>query len=324
MLNRLDYQPFSKLHLYAGWQYGYSRIKGQLPTLPDSATGQANPIATQDPTTFRPDTGTVSPSNIFSFGGDWTPNSRSVISVKYGYFYYNTEDRGLPSGIRYVYGSDLVKSNGARILSILTPARSPTTGIPGPASSPSVTPFAHQSGFASMTNNQATEWDIYSRKSFTTDGSYSVSKWGQHNFKVGYGFNRLYNDVFQARNIALVNLFYGDFYHSVISGSTVCPTAGCAGSAGYFTVTDGVNTNGIASSYNHGIYGQDSWSVGHGLTLNLGVRFEKEFLPPYSAGNPSVSFNFTDKVAPRIGGAYDLLHNGKVRLCQLRQVLTTS
>ncbi|HET8965333.1 MAG TPA: carboxypeptidase regulatory-like domain-containing protein, partial [Candidatus Acidoferrum sp.] len=92
MLNRLDYQPFSKVHLYGAWQYGYSRTKGQLPTFPDSATGQANPIATQDPTTFRPDTGNVAPSNIFNFGGDWTPNSRTVVSAKYGYFYYNTED----------------------------------------------------------------------------------------------------------------------------------------------------------------------------------------------------------------------------------------
>jgi len=80
----------------------------------------------------------------------------------------------------------------------------------------------------------------------------------------------------------------------------------------------------IASSYNHGIYGQDSWSVGHGLTLNLGVRFEKEFLPPYHANNPSVSFSFTDKVAPRIGGAYDLLHNGKVRSLPATASSTTS
>lgn len=309
MLNRLDYQPFNKLHLYAGWQYGYSRTKGQLPTLPDSASGQANPIATQDPTTFRPDTGTVAPSNIFNFGGDWTPNSRTVVSARYGYFYYNTEDRGLPSGVRYVYGSDLkvdvTKSPVDQ--SILVPSGSANVA------------FAHDNGFASMTNNQSTEWDIYSRKSFTTDVSYSVSKWGQHNFKVGYGFNRLYNNVFQARNTALVNMFWGNTYVSTISGSHACDAiiaanGVCAGTAGYFTVQDGINTNGIASSYNHGIYGQDSWSLGHGLTLNLGVRFEKEFLPPYSAGNPSVSFNFTDKVAPRIGGAYDLLHNGKVKV----------
>jgi hypothetical protein len=309
MLNRLDYQPFSKLHLYSAWQYGYSRIKGQLPTLPDSAAGQANPIATQDPTTFRPDTGTVLPSNIFNFGGDWTPNSHTVISAKYGYFYYNTEDRGLPTGIRYVYGSSLTTDvttspvNGSKLV---------------PSGSPNAS-FAHDNGFASMTNNQSTEWDVYSRKSFATDLSYSVSKWGQHNFKVGYNFNRLYNDVFQARNTALVNIFWGNKYTSTISGSTACDpiiaaNGVCAGTAGYFTVQDGINTNGIASSYNHGFYGQDSWSVGHGLTLNLGVRFEKEFLPPYSAGNPSVSFDFTDKIAPRIGGAYDLLHNGKVKI----------
>src|SRR5206468_2092447 len=51
-----------------------------------------------------------------------------------------------------------------------------------------------------------------------------------------------------------------------------------------------------------------------GLTLNLGVRFDKEFLPPYSAGNPSISFGFGQKVAPRIGGAYDVLHNGKLKV----------
>src|SRR6267143_1494305 len=309
MLNRLDYQAFSKLHLFAGWQYGYSRIKGQLPTFPDSVTGQANPIGTQDPATFRPDTGTVSPSNIFNFGGDWTPNSRTVISAKYGYVYYNTEDRALPRGIRYVYGSDLITNVTKSPVdqSILVPTGSPNVS------------FAHANGFASMTNNQTTEWDIFSRKTFVTDGSYSVSKWGQHNFKVGYGLNRLYNNVFQARNTALVNLFWGNTYVSTISGSTACApivaaNGVCAGTAGYFTVQDGINTNGIASSYNHGLYGQDSWSVGHGLTLNIGVRFEKEFLPPYSKGNPSVSFNFTDKVAPRIGGAYDLFHNGKVKI----------
>jgi hypothetical protein len=309
MLNRLDYQPFAKVRLYAGWQYGYSRIKGQLPTFPDSAAGQSNPIATQDPTTFRPDTGTVLPSNIFNFGGDWTPNSRTVISAKYGYFYYNTEDRGLPSGIRYAYQADLTPDVTTSPVdgSVLVPSGSPNAS------------FAHDGGFASLTNNQSTEWDVYSRKSFSVDGSYSVSKWGQHNFKVGYAFNRLYNNVFQARNTALVNMFWGNTYVSTISGSTACDpiiaaNGVCAGTAGYFTVQDGINTNGIASSYNHGFYGQDSWSVGHGLTLNLGVRFEKEFLPPYSAGNPSVSFDFTDKIAPRIGGAYDLLHNGKVKI----------
>ena len=329
MLNRLDYQLFSKLHLYSGWQYGYSRITGQLPTYPDSATGQANPIAGNDPTQYRPDTGSVNPSNIFNFGGDWTPNSRTVVGVRYGYFYYNSEDRGLPAGIRYVYGIDLTQG--------VTPSPiTPTTTYLIPAGAPpSDVAFVGQQSSSNIANNLTTQHDIYSRKSFMSDVSYSVSKWGQHNFKFGYGFNRLANNVFQNINTAGINIFWGSAYTpSTPAGVSTCrnviepynhtnygsvdpnidPKAPCSGLDGYFTIRDGVVTNGIASSYNHGIYGQDSWSVGHGLTLNLGVRFDKEFLPPYSPGNPSISFGFTDKVGPRIGGAYDVLHNGKLKL----------
>ncbi|HXN51755.1 MAG TPA: TonB-dependent receptor [Candidatus Acidoferrum sp.] len=321
MLNRLDYQAFSRVTLYAGWQYGYSRITGQLPTFPDSAIGQANPIAGNNPAQFRPDTGSVNPSNIFNFGGDWTPNSHTVVSARYGYFYYNSEDRGLPAGIRYVYNSDLTAGV----------TKSPVTGCPAACAvlvqpgTPNAS-FAHQTNFANISANLTTQHDIFSRRAFSSDLSYSVSKWGQHNFKFGYGFNRLLNNVFQNINTARINIFYGNPYSpSTPAGVTACSAiaaqnsanngaAVCAGTAGYFTITDGVTTVGNASSYNHGIYGQDSWTVGHGLTLNLGVRFDKEYLPPYSPGNPSISFSFIDKVAPRIGGAYDLFRNGKVKI----------
>ena len=335
MLNRLDYQAFAKLHLYGGWQYGYSRIRGQLPTFPDSIAGQANPIARNDPAGYRPDTGSVNPSNIFNFGGDWTPNSRTVVGVRYGYFYYNSEDRGLPAGIRYVYGFDLNQSSGC-----VQPCKDPGTTSPINSSfiipagaPPSAVGFVGQQSTQNISNNLTTQHDIFSRKSFATDVSYSVSKWGQHNFKVGYGFNRLANNVFQFINTAGINVFWGSNYTpSTPAGTNTCltviepynqanygsaapgPKTPCSGLNGYFTIRDGVVTNGNASSYNHGFYGQDSWSVGHGLTLNVGVRFEKEFLPAYSPGNPSINFDFTQKVAPRIGGAYDLLHNGKVKI----------
>jgi outer membrane receptor protein involved in Fe transport len=319
MLNRLDYQPFQKLHLYSAWQYGYHRISGQLPTLPDSVIGQANPTAGQNPASFRRDTGSVNPSTILNFGGDWTPTARTVVAVRYGYFYYNTEDRGLPNGIRSVYQNDLTVGTTTSPLdsSFLVP----TTGSPGASS-------AHAAGFANISANLTNLFDIFSRKAFNADVSHSVSKWGQHNFKFGYGFNHLYNNVFQGINTARVNVFWGQTYTPVTpTGATNCATiaadnvsnfgAGankCAGFDGYFTIQDGITTVGQASSYNHGVYGQDSWTVGHGLTLNLGVRFDKEYLPPYSPGNPSISFGFTQKVAPRIGGAYDVLHNGKLKV----------
>jgi hypothetical protein len=75
-----------------------------------------------------------------------------------------------------------------------------------------------------------------------------------------------------------------------------------------------VNTGGTQQTA-HALYFQDAWQVNRYLTLNLGVRFDKETQPPYDPTRfPSVKFGFGDKTAPRIGGAYDLLHNGKVKV----------
>ena len=65
---------------------------------------------------------------------------------------------------------------------------------------------------------------------------------------------------------------------------------------------------------------QDSWRIHKRVTLNLGVRFENEYLPPYKkeqAGvkiaNP-VAFGWGEKIAPRLGGAWDLFGDGKWKL----------
>ena len=63
------------------------------------------------------------------------------------------------------------------------------------------------------------------------------------------------------------------------------------------------------------MYFQDGWQVTRHLTLNLGVRFDKETQPPYDPTRfPSVKFGWGDKIAPRLGGAYDVLHNGKLKI----------
>ena len=71
------------------------------------------------------------------------------------------------------------------------------------------------------------------------------------------------------------------------------------------------------TSFNHGLFAQDAWTVGHGLTLNLGIRFDKEYLPASTtaglASNP-ISFSWGDKIAPRIGAAWDVFHDGKMKV----------
>jgi outer membrane receptor protein involved in Fe transport len=70
-----------------------------------------------------------------------------------------------------------------------------------------------------------------------------------------------------------------------------------------------------ASDWNHALYAQDSWTIGRGLTLDLGIRIEKEDLPaPGGVNVPSIHFGWGDKIAPRLGAAWDPTGRGKMKI----------
>ena len=70
-----------------------------------------------------------------------------------------------------------------------------------------------------------------------------------------------------------------------------------------------------ASDWNHAFYVQDSWTVGKGLTLDLGLRIEKESLPaPAGVKVPAINFSWGDKIAPRLGAAWDPTRKGKMKI----------
>lgn len=73
----------------------------------------------------------------------------------------------------------------------------------------------------------------------------------------------------------------------------------CQGAYGYITARDGVEVNGQAASNNTSFYGQDSFTAGKGITINAGLRLEKEYLPAYNSYPSGISFGWGDKVAPR-------------------------
>ena len=106
------------------------------------------------------------------------------------------------------------------------------------------------------------------------------------------------------------NIFWGD---SFSRGSIT----NAKGTYGYYIWEDGVRQNAAVSSRNQGFYFQDSWRIHSRVTLNLGVRLENEFLPPYrkeqngvKIANP-VAFGWTDKIAPRLGAAWDVRGDGR-------------
>jgi len=228
-----------------------------------------------------------------------------VVTGRYGYFFSNLEQRGVPSGVRYLYDAS-VNANSKDL-----------SGNPFPASS------FNSNGFFNIPSNIAGIFDAFKRKSFNVYASYFThALGGTHTFKAGYFWQSQYNNVLKGYQGAIVDLFWGQSYQPLTS-ATACsaiqasnPGGQCQGQYGYFLVGGQVTTNTGATTQNaNALYIQDAWTVGHGLTLNLGVRFDQESLPAYDPKRfPDLEFGWGQKIAPRIGGAYDVLHNGKIKV----------
>ncbi|MEZ5346870.1 MAG: hypothetical protein R2681_15090 [Pyrinomonadaceae bacterium] len=69
---------------------------------------------------------------------------------------------------------------------------------------------------------------------------------------------------------------------------------------------------GSAASTNDGTFFQDKWQPTNRLTLNLGIRKQKEEVPSFNEF-PAIEFGWGDKIAPRIGGAFDITGDGKTK-----------
>jgi hypothetical protein len=304
---RLDYGVTNSLRVFGSWNYGYFRQSGTVSGQESNIPGQINSSRTTDPNTLRADAGSVNPLSIYSFGGDWTPTAKLVVSARYGYYFTNTEQRGTPTGIRYQYNN--VANASSEVLG----------GGTVPAAQ------QNQSGFANIPSNLATVFDAYKRKSVNADVSYFANFAGTHTFKAGVFWQGQSDEVLRNYQGGYVTMTWGTSYTPVTS-SAACDaviaanksaygSSACQGKYGYFTVGNNVTNTGDDHQSAKAFYFQDAWQVNRYLTLNLGIRLDTETQPPFDPTRfPTVKFGWGDKIGPRLGGAYDLLHNGKVKI----------
>jgi hypothetical protein len=135
---------------------------------------------------------------------------------------------------------------------------------------------------------------------------------GEHQVKFGVQYDRVGNDVLSGESRNRVNLRWFD--QSLGSGGF--------GPYGYYTVRSnavdplqGFVTAGKIDTTNVGLFVQDAWTINNRLTINVGLRTERERVPTYQTGTDipefGVAFDFKDKVAPRLGFAYDLRGDGR-------------
>jgi len=156
--------------------------------------------------------------------------------------------------------------------------------------------------------------EVSVRTTWEGDATYLFNAGGKHQLKGGYQHIGIFNDV--ARSFSqIVFLAYGDyrinhtpFQWSAPSSAVPAPNAIGAGALQRF------GTRGQGNSTTQAFYVQDRWQPTSRLSLNLGVRFEKEDVPSFNEFPSGYNFGWGKKFAPRIGVAYDLFGDGKTKI----------
>jgi hypothetical protein len=254
----------------------WAKTTGQLP----AQAGTTSQLAILDINTGYPNWS-------LSANLDWVATPNVYFGFRGGYYLQDTYNEGVPDQIRYLY----------------------SRGNVGQAGVPSS--FQAAAGYSNVFTNNSVTYDKMSRGYFQADSTFYVNAAGQHTFKGGIQVDHVVNDVLSGEQKNLVRLQWG----ATLSGQS--------GAYGYYQVRSngayperGFVTEGSASTNNIGLFFQDAWTVNNKLTINAGVRTEQEKVPTYVTGDPTlpefgVEWGFADKLAPRVGFAYDIKGDGR-------------
>ncbi len=290
-IGRLDFAASTKLSLFGS--YNWSPVKTEGATIGNQVSSTAT--FNEPRYGFR---GGFTPSWQVSFGANYAVTPKFILSFRGGETYLN--DKGgsydIPAGIsRVIVGTPCsVATYGT------CPAGTTTTGS------------------INITADTLTLFDITTRWNLNGDATYITKLFGQqHMIRGGYQTNLIGNNVFYGTTMPRLTLYYGGKYLNQ------------AGAYGYYN-TYYFGRQGDVSSSNQGFFIQDQWQVNRRVTLNVGLRLEKEYIPPYpitAAGHPDlspdlikqgntipISFGWGNKIAPRIGGAWDVFGNNKLKV----------
>lgn len=294
---RLDAEVFSKLRVFGTYLWNPVVTTGNQPyamlttSVPSDVVYNGQPLRSDVYNALR---GGRSSSNNLTAQGVYTPTSNLVVTFRYarGFLNEKSGNYAIPDTVLYSCSGTEAGYVGVN------------TGC--------------VRGFLNVPTNSTTTRDVSLRNEYNADVSYLTGGFGgRHEFKVGYQRGTIKNDVLNgAAATGQVTLFYGqNFEQAGLGVSFDClASQGCIGVGRLYRF----GARGIASNKYQAVYFQDKWQPINRLTLNLGVRAEKENLPAFNTGagigGEPLDFGWGDKIAPRLGGAFDPFGDGKTRI----------
>ena len=291
---RLDANPFENLRLTGTFLWNPVIQEGSIPgTSFSNVTSTAFGFTNVPTATYGGSIGTLrgneytsqqggrQNSNLVSVAGVYTPFSSFVFDARYSRGFLNEKlgNYFIPTTVRVVACNQEDPDN----------------------------PIPFDCGTSGA--NSITTKDVSIRTTYEFSGTYLFNAGGRHELKGGYQRYSILNDVQSGNNaIGEIRFFIGTPISETQGG--VADTPGAIGSASFRRT----GTNGTGSNLSQGIFIQDKWQPINRLTLNLGVRIEKENLPTFNGIPSGVDFGWADKIAPRLGFAYDIFGDGKTKL----------
>lgn len=250
-----------------------------------SPSDQENSLPAQDgstPSTADLTVDSKFPMSTYSFYADWVPSSNFYMTGRVGLYDQDTEVSGIDSLALFTFTSGV---------------------IPVPPTDPLYRP----TGYNSTPTFTSTDQDNWKRTAAGLDFNLFATALGTHALKAGVAYELIENVVDTGQNGNQYRIRWNTAY------------LGQRGSAGSVEVRR-FRTDGQAESTNYGLYIQDTWTIHPNLTLNLGVRAEQERVPNYGYNvDPTlpeyaIEFDFQDKLAPRLGFAWDVTGKQKIKL----------
>lgn len=287
---RLDASPIDSLRLTATYTWNPIIVDGVIP-VGNYAIGGVPPSVNFGGTIGRltgrqltSRQGGRQNSNNFTSQAVWTPTSNFVASFRFSRGFLNERSSAyfIPQETRFI-----------------------CTGLSVP------TDAGCALGFSSVPSNSNIFFDVSTRNNFEGDVSYILNRFGgRHELKGGYQNTKVANNVSRGyKDLGVVQLYYG-YSLNDLTGRNDAVSANAIGAGNLVRF----GTVGEASNRAQSVYFQDRWQPISRLSINAGLRMEKEDLPSFNGFAPPINFGWGDKIVPRVGGAFDLTGSGKSKL----------